>query len=142
MPQLGTILGPLLFSIFINDLPSVIKHSKCVLYADDTAIFYAGKNIDGINQRLNQDMECISQWLCNNRLCLNASKSNRMLIGSIQRLSRIGDHNINVFVNNVRLEQVSHVKYLGVHIDCNLKWTHHINYVISEVNKRIGILYS
>ena len=63
-----------------------------------------------------------------------------MLIDSARRLARNGQPNINVNVNNVLLEQVPCVKYLGVYIDCNLKWTHHIDHVVSAVNRRIGFL--
>ena len=100
VPQ-GSILGPLLFTLYVNDLSSVAVHGKVVLYADDTAIFVSGKNIEDIQGKLNSDLERISAWLYANKLTLNANKTKTMLFGTNQRLAR--------------LEQVPCFKYLGLH---------------------------
>ena len=70
VPQ-GSILGPLLFSIFINDLPSVVKQSQTILYADDTALIYSGKTSADITRVLNAELIDIKQWLDNSKLTLN-----------------------------------------------------------------------
>ena len=143
VPQ-GTILGPLLFSIFINDITSVTEHTKIVLYADDTSIFYSSKDIHQINLYLNHDLQKISNWLNDNKLQLNTTKSKSILIGSAQKLARCEHPNIDISVNDNCLEQVTTYKYniIGVHIDCKLKWIEHIDHVAYSVSKtkRIGIL--
>ena len=77
----GSILGPLLFTLDVNDLSSVAVHGKVVLYADDTAIFVSGKNTEYIQGKLNSDLERISAWLYANKLTLNAKnpKNNAFL---------------------------------------------------------------
>ena len=86
IPQ-GTILGPLLFLLYINDLPNCIEHSQARMYADDTNLTFASNNIDDINYHLNHDLANVNKWLIANRLTLNQSKTEFMLIGSRQRIA-------------------------------------------------------
>ena len=91
IPQ-GTILGPLLFIIYINDLPNCLSNSEPRMYADDTCITFASNNIQNINTVLNEDLARVEKWLTANKLTLNASKTEFMLIESRQRLSTF--HNL------------------------------------------------
>ena len=84
VPQ-GTILGPLLFLIYINDLPNCLSFSVPRIYADDTHITHAGSDLNLIQSSLSHDLEKLSKWLVSNRLTLNATKTEFMLIGSRQR---------------------------------------------------------
>ena len=81
-------MGPLLFTLYIHDLPSVDKHSKVVLYADDKAFFVFGKCVENIQTQLNDDLDTVSQWLNVNRLTLKATKTKTMLFGTQQHLSK------------------------------------------------------
>ena len=107
------------------------EHTKIVLYADDTSFFYSSKGIHQINLYLNHDLQKISNWLNDNRLKLNTTKSKSMLIGSAQKLARCEHPNIDISVNDNCLEQITIYKYLGVHIDCKLKCIEHIDHVFS-----------
>ena len=124
VPQ-GTILGPLLFLIYINDLPNCLSHSRARMYADDTHLTYASNDIDGIDHHFNEDLAKVSEWLVANRLTLNQSKTEFMLIGSRQRISTFNS-SPSLTMNDVPIKQVSHTKSLGVHIDENLTWNVHI----------------
>ena len=84
IPQ-GTILGPLLFLLYINDLPNCLMHSQPRMYADDTHLTLAGNSVDSIELNLNEDLASISEWLTANKLTLNKSKTEFMIIGSRQR---------------------------------------------------------
>ena len=86
IPQ-GTILGPLLFLLYINDLPNCLEHSQARMYADDTNLTFASNNIDDINYHLNHDLANVNKWLIANRLTLNQSKTEFMLIDSRQRIA-------------------------------------------------------
>ena len=121
----GTILGPLLFLIYTNDLPNCLSHSRARMYADDTHLTYASNDIDDIDHHFNEDLAKVSEWLVANRLTLNQSKTEFMLIGSRQRISTFNS-SPSLTINDVPIKQVSHTKSLGVHIDENLTWNVHI----------------
>ena len=88
VPQ-GTILGPLLFLLCINDLPNCLSNCEPRMYADDTHLTYASNNIHNIQPSLKEDLENVHSWLRANKLTLNMTKTAFMLIGSRQRLSTV-----------------------------------------------------
>ena len=88
IPQ-GTILGPLLFLLYINDLPNCLSNSQPRMYADDTHLTYAENDICSIEASLNQDLSNINRWLIANKLTLNMTKTEFMLIGSRQKLNSL-----------------------------------------------------
>ena len=109
VPQ-GMILGPLLFLIYINHLPSF---SVLRMYADDTHITYAGSDLHLIQSSLSHNLEKLSKWLVSNRLTLNATKTEFMLICAKHRSSTLSD-TLKLSIDNVPIEQVSSVKSLGI----------------------------
>ena len=135
MPQ-GTILGPIEFLIYINDLPNCLLFSIPKMYADDTHITYAGSDFYLIQSSLCHDLEKLNKWLVSNRLSLNTSKTEFMLIGSRQRLNTLSD-TLKLSVDNVPLEKVSYVKSLGVYVDENLMWHFHIDKLCKKIASTI-----
>ena len=133
IPQ-GSILGPLLFSIYVNDLPNAIFSSDINIFADDTELHYCHSNLLTVEHTLQADLENISIWLMVNRLKLNVSKSHCMLIGSHQRT---GGKHLHLMLNGDVLGQISTTKYLGVHIDQHLTWNTHIDYILSRVRGKL-----
>ena len=88
VPQ-GSILGPLLVTLYINDLPSVTNTCKVILYADDTAIIYSDKQKEQIEKHLNDDMaNIVKTWLDENKLTLNVKKTKSMLIGNNKKTAK------------------------------------------------------
>ena len=136
VPQ-GSILGPLLFISFINDLPNVVSKAKTVLYADDTAIMFSAKTVSNIEEVLNKELSSVAKWMENNKLSVNASKTKVMLFGSHHKLK---DAQLNISLNKVMLEQVQVFKYLGLYFDPHLKWKAHIDKTTSKISQRLGIV--
>ena len=137
VPQ-GSILGPVLFVLFVNDFPSVARHSKVVLYADDTVLLFSSTSSTEIQSCLNEDLISASKWFQANKLLLNISKCKWMLFGSQKRLKKCALPEISI--NNSPLEHVSTYKYLGLLLDCSLNWQPHINYVCKKLKQRLGVL--
>ena len=135
----GTILGPLLFLIDINDLPNCLTSSQPRMYADDTHITYAGVDVNSIQLNLNHDLDNLNKWLISNKLTLNTAKTEFMLIGSRQKLSTLSNP-LELSINNVPIEHVSSVKSLGVFIDENLRWQTHIDKLSKKVASGIGAI--
>ena len=138
VPQ-GTILGPILFLIYINDLPNCLSFSKPRMYADDTHITYAGSDLYLIQSSLSHDLKKLSKWLVSNRLTLNATKTEFMLIGSRQRLSTLSD-TLEISIDNIPIEQVSSLKSLVIYIDENLTWHSHIDKLCEKTASAIGVI--
>ena len=80
IPQ-GSILGPLLFLIYINDLPTSLEHSSSRMFADDTTLTVSGKSLHDVEVAINHDLSNVNQWLCANKLSLNLIKTEYILIG-------------------------------------------------------------
>ena len=140
IPQ-GSILGPLLFTIYINDLPSCNLFSKPRMYADDTTLTSSSEDSYVLEHKMNCDMNLIQSWLTANKLTLNVKKTKYMLIGSKFKLSQI--HNdFTVKVHNTPLDRVNKHKYLGVHIDEFLNWRPHINATSKKISAGLAILKS
>jgi hypothetical protein len=135
VPQ-GSILGPLLFLIYINDLYNVVSYSVPLLFADDTNLFFSGKNPDHISTIINSELEQINQWLLTNKLSLNISKTHYMIFSS--QKTHIPD--ICLKIDGSNIERVYLTKFLGVLIDPKFHWNAHINYISKKLSKCIGIL--
>ena len=138
VPQ-GSILGPLLFICYINDLPQHLSHTSVSIYADDTAILSIGNDLAEIETRIQNDMTTLSAWFDANKLNLNKSKSKTMLFTSNR--NRLKDCNLNITVNGTALEPVKTFKYLGVELDATLSFESHINRVCAKVSQRTGLLW-
>lgn len=138
VPQ-GSVLGPLLFVLFINDIVKSIKNCKVHLFADDTLIYLYGENINDVINAVNQDLKDIFFWLCDNSLKVNIDKCKYMILGKKHVLSRLqmGD---SIVLNNKKLEKVSEIKYLGFIIDESLTFKCNSDYIIKKVAKKIYFL--
>ena len=140
VPQ-GSILGPLLFLTYINDLPNCLDAASAKMFADDTNITVSGRNLHELEPIINSELVNLNCWLKANRLSLNIAKTEFMIMGSRQRLNaEANNYNINVEIENKTIERVYHSKSLGVVIDDRLSWSNHINELCKKVSSGIGAL--
>ena len=138
VPQ-GSNLGPLLFLLYVNDLPNCLKKSHDAMYADDTNITVRSSSLTYLEEALNDELENIHQWLLSNKLTLNVKKTEYMVIGTRQRLRNFSQ-DINVSIDGKVLKEVKTKKTLGVLVDKHLSWDKHIDNVSKKVSKGIGML--
>ncbi len=130
VPQ-GSILGPLLFLIYINDMSAVVKH-KLLLYADDSAILVSDKSISTVEKMLSDDLKQVSEWLIDNKLSLHLGKTESILFGSRQKLR--SQSFLNISCDGTHISSTSSVKYLRVTIDQHLSFTSMAESVIKKAN--------
>ena len=136
VPQ-GSILGPLLFLIYINDIVNISDKLMPLIFADDTNVFLSGNSIQELSEQMNLELGRIFTWLNTNRLSLNIAKTHFMLFKSNNR--NIVSPPI-IYINGIGIECVQKTKFIGVVLDSNLRWDHHINFTKSKVAKGIGII--
>ena len=131
VPQ-GSTLGPLLFLIYINDMPNCSSKLSFRIFADDTNVFYSNTNIEDVENVMNIEIEKIFRYCATNKLSINLEKTNFMVIT-----------NSNKKVRGIRIKNIvkrDFIKYLGIYIDNNLNWEYQIKHVNSKIAKNTGII--
>jgi hypothetical protein len=136
VPQ-GSILGPLLFLIFINDLPNSSNLFKYILFADDSTLSASFPKTDmEIAIKINNELVSVNSWLDTNKICMNVDKT-KFITFSYKR-------NIDIpmlKMGNADISEVDNIKFLGMHLDRHLLFKNHVDYISTKLSKSVGILY-
>ena len=122
VPQ-GSILGPLLFNLYINGLPNVIR-SNMILYADDSVVFASANSLYETCQVIQSDLKGVGIWCKHHKLSINTNKTKAMLFGT-QEMENVP--NINIKISNNQIEFVKSYKYLGIHLDSKMLFNYQFN---------------
>ena len=138
MPQ-GSILGPLLFLLYMNDLPNCNLLSDVRMYADDTNLTFASSDPEELFSSLTHDLSNLKQWLDSNRLSLNVLKTKCLFTGTRHKISLLPSEPY-ICLDGHLIERVNSYKCLGVQVDETLSWEAHISEVVSKVAKVLAVL--
>ena len=134
VPQ-GSILGPILFLLYINDMSKSSSHLKFVHFADDTTVFASKHNINDLFNTINDELKNIDNWLLANRLSLNVLKTSYMVF-----TKNTIPNDKKIQIRGVDLTKVSNIKFLGIYIDDKLNFNAHVNQLSNKLSRAVGLM--
>ena len=137
VPQ-GSVLGPLLFLIYINDIPNTSSKFAFYLFADDTSIYFESGNLEQLQKVVNSELKHIKKWLDADKLALNVDKTNFVIFHSPQKPLY---ENITIKFGKQHVTKANHVKFLGLLLDENLSWKHHLSELSKKLARTCGIFF-
>ena len=140
VPQ-GSILGPLLFLVYINDFYSCLEHGESVMFADDTNVFINHKHINEVYNKAQHELNNITYWLSANRLSLNISKTKYIIFNSNRKKYSRNNTIAVPCINNIPLERVDTMSFLGVILQENLSWKPHILNLLKQIRRNAAVIY-
>ena len=132
VPQ-GSILGPLLFILYINDIGKVSTVLNPVLFADDTSLFHAHTDFDTLIKEINEKLQKVTTWFHTNKLSLNIKKSNFIMF--LPKGKKYNTNNVKININGNEIKQVNFTKFLGIYIDEHLSWAQHIEFLSKKLHE-------
>ena len=137
VPQ-GSVLGPLLFLIYINDLPLSSSKLTFYLFADDTNIYYEAENLYQLQRVISKELKKVKIWLDVNKLSLNIDKTNYIIFKSPQHSS---SETVSIKIGSLPVKRTSYVKFLGILLDENLSWKYHLTELSKKLARTCGMFF-
>ena len=140
VPQ-GSILGPLFYIIYANDLVNTIQGSKVALYADDTVIYTTSKNISNALQQIQGDLNNLGDWCTQNGIHINENKTKYVIFGNqINTASTSGNQPLRLLYKGKEIERVTNYCYLGIKLDEKFSFDQHAQQTLNKAAEKIGHL--
>ena len=137
VPQ-ESVLGPLLFLLYINNLPNISKILDLYLFADDTNIYYQDDSLIKLEKIINKELRSLYLWLNVNRLSLNIDKTNFVIFHPFNKPLK---YNVTIMIHKKAIREQNSIKYLGIIIDSTLSWKDHVIHLSKKLSRVVGILY-
>lgn len=137
VPQ-GSVLGPTLFLLYMNDLYKCSNILKFIMFADDTTVFIRIRKNENVTDILNSELQKLSNWLQVNILSLNANKTKYVIFSCRAAVNNHGAALITI--NNTQISRENVIKFLGIYIDCNLNWKYHVLQISNKISSVVGII--
>ena len=140
VPQ-GSVLGPILFLIYMNDIANSSRLVKFLLFADDTTVYQSDKSLENLINTMNNECDKLAKWLAINRLTLNTKKTKYILFSSSHKLNKLRNTTLaTIQINNSPIEKCEFFKFLGVYLQDNMKWNKHACFVSSKLAKTAAVI--
>jgi len=136
VPQ-GSVLGPLLFLLYVNDISNSVPNASIKLFPDDANLFVHGITLDNVVMKGNASLRSLSNWFYANKLSLSIDKTSYSIFGKSARIN----HNYTIQLCDSDIKQVNCSKYLVFYVDSNLDWKDHIDFIYKKLIKFISIFY-
>ena len=139
VPQ-GSILGPLLYLVYVNDIPKATD-ANILSFADDTSLFISDSNLHSLYAKANVAMGNLFDWFCSNRLSLNPTKTKYIIFKAGTK--KCNFDNLNIIVNGTALERIGSdcnektTKFLGIYVDESLTWKYHLNHINTKISRAL-----
>ena len=136
VPQ-GSVLGPLLFLVYVNDMVKVSSNAQFILFADDTNIIYHDEDSDKLIKTVNDDLLKISNWFNKNKLSINTDKTKYMIFSEIERRDL---PQVSIILNDKFISNTDCIKFLGVYIQSDLKWNKHCEIKARKIAQAVSAM--
>ena len=136
VPQ-GSVLGLILFLLYINDFQNSSDILDFHLFADDSNLFYKNKNLQVLEAIINNELHRVNSWLCANKLLLNIEKTKFVIFHPVQKKIL---YDVRLKIDNKCIDRATEIKYLGIMLDSHLNWKSHVSFVSGKIKRSIGMI--